>query len=392
MKKWIAVLIGFFMFFAMAAPMQLSYAKEKENNASALADQTKSAILIEQSTGKVLYSKNDNKKLPPASMTKMMTLLLIFKALDTGDLHLTDKVPVSEHAASMGGSQVFLEPGEIMSVDDMLKAIVIGSGNDASMAMAEYISGSEQGFVKQMNKEAALLHLTHTHFMNPTGLPEKNHYSSAHDMAVIAKNLLNHKNILNYSSKYEAYLRQNTDHKFWLVNTNKMIRTYQGVDGLKTGFTQEAKYCLTATAKKNGMRVIAVVMGSPSSKVRNEQVASLLNYAYANYSVKTLVKPHTPIGTITLLKSGLKKVQVETNAPAAVVLKKGEKMGRYSSALQLDKDKRAPLKKGSKVGNYVIKKDNKVITKIPVVLSKTAPSATWWDYIRHTTDRLLSMT
>jgi D-alanyl-D-alanine carboxypeptidase (penicillin-binding protein 5/6) len=211
-------------------------------------------------------------------------------------------------------------------------------------------------------------------------------------MAIIAKNLLEHQNVLKYSSKYEAYLRQNTDHKFWLVNTNKMIRTYQGVDGLKTGFTQKAKYCLTATAKKNGMRVIAVVMGAPTSKVRNAQVASLLNYAYSNYSVKTLIQPHTPIGKITVHKSAKKQVLVETNAPATLVLKKGEKLSHYTSTLQLDKNKKAPLKKGTKVGHYVIKKDNKIVRKVPVVLKETAPSATWWDYIRHTTDRMLSMT
>lgn len=390
MKKLLAILMAFFMCFFALVPIHSTYAQEKSSNA--LAAQAKSAILIEQSTGKVLYSKNDNQQLPPASMTKMMTLLLIFKALDSGDLHLTDKVSVSEHAASMGGSQIYLEPGEIMTVKDMLKAIVIGSANDASMAMAEYLDGSEQAFVSQMNKEAQHLHLTHTHFMNPTGLPEKGHYSSAHDMAIIARQLLKHPEVLKYSSQYEAYVRENTAKKFWLVNTNKMIRTYQGVDGLKTGFTQEAKYCLTATAMKNGMRVIAVVMGAPTSKIRNQQVANLLNYGYSNYKVYTLQQPHTPLGTIQMMKSAKTKVNVELTTPATVILRKGAKLTDYSATLEVNSNQKAPLSKGSPVGNYIIKQNNQVVRKIPVVLSETAPAASWWDYFRHSADRLFRMT
>ena len=231
-----------------------------------LAEVAKSAILIERDTGTVLYEKNSHEKLAPASMTKIMTMMLIMEALEKGQIKWEDKVRASEYAASMGGSQIFLEPGESMSVEEMLKGIAIGSANDASVAMAEHIAGSEEAFVEKMNKKVKELGLKETHFKNPTGLPSKDHYSSAHDMSMMAKELLKYEDITKFTGSYESYLREGSDKKFWLVNTNKLVRFYEGVDGLKTGFTNEAKYCLTATAKKDNMRVIAVVFGAPTPK------------------------------------------------------------------------------------------------------------------------------
>ena len=217
-----------------------------------------------------------------------MTMLLIMEQVEKGKLKLTDKVRASEHAASMGGSQIFLEPGEEMTVNELLKGIAIASGNDASVAVAEHIAGSEEGFVNMMNKKAKDLGLKNTHFQNPTGLPAKDHYSTANDMAIMAKELMKYPLIRKYTGKYEDYLREDTDKKFWLVNTNKLVRFYPGVDGVKTGFTTEAKYCLTASAEKNGMRVISVVMGAPTSKERNNQVTKLLDYAFGQYMTKKL--------------------------------------------------------------------------------------------------------
>ena len=263
-RKWNVSMLLFVLLFAYAG--EAAFAKEKE--LPQLAENAASAILIERDTGEVLFEKDSDNMLPPASMTKIMTMLLIMEAIEEGTIKYEDMVTVSENAASMGGSQVFLEPGEEMSVDDLLKAIAIASGNDAAVAMAEHIGGTEQEFVKMMNAKAAELGLENTQFQNPNGLPEADHYSSAHDLAVMAKELLKYENITSYTGIYEDYLRKGTDKEFWLVNTNKLVKFYPGVDGLKTGFTQEAKYGLTATAEKNGMRVIAVVMGAETPKER----------------------------------------------------------------------------------------------------------------------------
>lgn len=254
MKRVFGILVCFMLLLSGTsvsfAQSEKTKQEKTEETATKLAEQASSAIVIEQDTGKVLFDKNPNEKLPPASMTKIMTMLLIMEQVEKGKLKLNDKVRASEHAASMGGSQIFLEPGEEMTVNEMLKGIAIASGNDASVAVAEHIAGSEEGFVNMMNKKAKDLGLKNTHFQNPTGLPAKDHYSTANDMAIMARELMKYPLIRKYTGKYEDYLREDTDKKFWLVNTNKLVRFYPGVDGVKTGFTTEAKYCLTASAEK----------------------------------------------------------------------------------------------------------------------------------------------
>ncbi|TCP31731.1 D-Ala-D-Ala carboxypeptidase DacF [Scopulibacillus darangshiensis] len=385
MKAFAAILMSMTLLFSSLSYSAVTFAKEKDKG---LVENIKSAILMEKDTGKILFQKNDNKELPPASMTKIMTLLLIFKALEHHDISMTDKVKVSEHAASMGGSQVYLEPGEQMTVNDMLKAITISSANDASVAMAEYISGSEKAFVKEMNKEAANLGLKHTHFKNPTGLPEKGHYSSAHDMAVMAKALLHYQKVLSYTSKYEAYLRENTDHKFWLVNTNKLIKTYPGVDGLKTGFTHEAKYCLTATAKRNGMRVIAVVMGAPTTKRRNEQVANLLDYAFSNYKTKKLVDQNHVVRIVDVNKSHEGKVPVVTRDRVVLLLKKGTDTKNIKKRVSINDNLNAPLKAGSVVGYYTVTSKGKTLSKTPLVVKKDIKEASWWQLFKRNISKM----
>ena len=249
MKRVLMLILIIFMLF----PVNIVKAEELK-----LAENAKSAILLEPTTGEVIFEKNSHEKLHPASMTKMMSMLLIVEAVEDGIINWSDVVTVSEKAAGMGGSQILLEVGEQMTVDDLFKGIAVASGNDAVVAMAEKIGGSEAVFVDMMNKRAQELGLTDTNFKNPHGLDEANHYSSAYDMAVIAKELVKHTKVLEYTSIYEDYLRKDTDRKIWLVNTNKLVRFYSGVDGLKTGYTASAGYCLTATAKKNNSRFIAV--------------------------------------------------------------------------------------------------------------------------------------
>ncbi|GGH79232.1 D-alanyl-D-alanine carboxypeptidase (penicillin-binding protein 5/6) [Pullulanibacillus pueri] len=386
MKAFVAIFLSAMVAFA-GVPTASVFAKEKKDS-QALVDNVKSAILLEKDTGKVLYSKNMDKELPPASMTKIMTLLLIFKALDNKTLSLDEKVQVSEHAASMGGSQIFLEAGEKMTVNDLLKAIAIGSANDASMAMAEHLAGSEKSFVKKMNKEAKALGLKHTHFSNPTGLPTDDHYSTAHDMAMMAKALLNYPEVLKYTSTYEDYLRENTDKKFWLVNTNKMLKTYQGIDGLKTGFTQEAKYCLTATAKRNGMRVIAVVMGAPTPKERNKEVASMLNYAFAHFQTKELVPKGKVMRQVQVNKSKEGTVPVVTQLPVVYLKEKGKQNEKIHKEIIVHKNLKAPMKAGTPVGYYIVSSKDEILSKTPLVVREDVHKAKWWHLFKRSIGKM----
>src|SRR6478672_12558263 len=323
------------------------FAEEKKS--TDLVNDVKSAILMERDTGKILYEKNINEELPPASMTKVMTMLLIMEAIDQGKLSWNEKIRTSEYAASMGGSQIFLEPGEEMTTKEMLRGIAIGSGNDAAVAMAERIGGSEEAFVEMMNKKAKELGLKDTVFKNTTGLPVSDHYSTANDMAIMAKELLKYEDITKFTGMYEAYLRENTDNKFWLVNTNKLVRFYPGVDGLKTGFTKEALYCLTATAEKNGMRVIAVVFGAPTSKERNAQVTKMLDYAFNQYQTHPLFERNHVMGSVKIQKGAEKTVEVITSEPISLLTKKGETIDDVTQQVDVNKDLHAPIKKGDTI-------------------------------------------
>lgn len=363
--------------FLLATVPIHSFAQEK-NEGPKLANDAKSAILMVADTGTVLYEKNDNKKLPPASMTKIMTMLLIMDALKSGKISLNEKVRASEHAASMGGSQIFLEEGETMTVKELLKAIAIGSANDASMAMAEKIAGSEEEFVKMMNEKAKELGLKNTHFVNPSGLPVEDHYSSAKDMAIMAKALLQYDKITGYTGRYEDYLREDTDDKFWLVNTNRLIKFYPGVDGLKTGYTNEAKYCLTATAKKNGMRVIAVVMGAPTPKSRNGQITNMLDYAFNQYQTTKVYGKGKTVKTVKVDKGKKNKVPVVTSQKVAVLTKKGESPKNIKKTIEVKTDLKAPLKKGDQIGMLELKKDGHTINEVPLVAGVDVPEASWW--------------
>jgi serine-type D-Ala-D-Ala carboxypeptidase (penicillin-binding protein 5/6) len=374
MKRFLSITILSILLFSILSPA--AFAEEKAQ--SDLVNDVKSAILIERDTGTIMYEKNSQEKLPPASMTKVMTMLLIMEAIDEGRLSMDEKVRASEYAASMGGSQIFLEPGEEMTTKQLLKGVAIGSGNDAAVALAERISGSEEAFVEMMNNKAKELGLKDTKFQNTTGLPAKDHYSTAYDMAMMAKELLKYEGITEFTGQYEDYLRENTDNKFWLVNTNKLVRFYPGVDGLKTGFTKEAMYCLTATAEKNGMRVISVVFGAPTSKSRNAQVTKLLDYAFSQYQTHPMYDRGHSLGKAVISKGEKKSINAVTSEPISLLTKKGENIDKVKKEITLTKNLKAPVHKGDKVGTIKLVRDGKVLSESPLVANEDVKQAGWW--------------
>ena len=313
-----------------------------------LASNAKSGIIMEPTTNKVIFEKNSHERLEPASMTKMMTLLLTFEALDNGKISLDDMVHISKVAAAMGGSQMFLEENSNIRLEEIIKGVSIASANDGAVALAEYIGGSVENFVNMMNQKIADLGLTDTHFTNPHGLHADNHYSSAYDMAIIAANLISHEKILEYTSIYEDYFNKPDGSRTWLVNTNKLTRYYEGVDGLKTGYTKEAGYCLTATAKKNNIRYITVLMGEPTSDLRSSETTSMLNYAFNSFKLNTIISKSQELGNVYIDKSKEKTVKIVTKKDITELISKEKESPNYTDKLK------APLKKGTKVGTVEI--------------------------------------
>ena len=293
-----------------------------------LAKNSKSACLLETTTLDVLYDKNASTRLFPASMTKIMSIKIILDNYAKCSFSMDDMVTTSEYASSMGGSQIFLSVSEKMKVSDLLKSVIIASANDACVALAEYVAGSEEAFVDMMNQEVINLGLKNTHFANCTGLPINNHYTSAYDIAVIASSLLNTHGeiVLPISSKYEDFVRVGTPKQFWLVNTNKLVRYVEGIDGLKTGWTVEAGYCLTATMKKDDMRLVAVSMGSESAKERNSDIVELLNYGMSNYEIVSLYKKGDVVKEIEDIKITPHLYHLVVGKDINIVKKKSEKL------------------------------------------------------------------
>ncbi len=342
-----------------------------------LTPNAESGILIEYSTGKILYSKKIDEKLAPASMTKIMTLLLIMEAVEEGKINLDNNIPISTNASSMGGSQVFLDPNTEMKAEELIKSIAIASANDSAVAMAEAISGTTANFVSRMNSRAKELGCKNTNFKNVHGLDEEGHYSTAYDMSLIARELLKHEQILKYTSTYEAYLNKPNGTSTWMVNTNKLIKYYTGLDGLKTGFTKTAGYCLTSTAKRNDMRLISVVMKEPSSQVRNSETISLLNYGFSNYKIKTILKKDQKLGTIEV-QNGKKELADITILEDATNLESINDNKEYSFNIVTDKVK-APLKKGDKVGTLELTEQGTIIKRLNITVKENIPKANIWD-------------
>lgn len=329
-----------------------------------------SAILIDQQSGKVLFEKNSHDKLPMASMTKVMSMLIIMENIENGNLKYEDKVIISKNASGMGGSQVFLQEGEEYKVKDLLKCIAVSSANDAVVAMAEKISGSVDAFVKLMNKKAKELGLENTNFANPHGLDNENHYSTASDMAIMSRELLKHEDILKFTSIYEDYLTKPDGSQVWLVNTNRLVRFYEGVDGLKTGYTTEAGYCLTATAKKNNLRLISVVMRSTSSDARSKDTATLLTYGFNSFKSNTIFKKDQALGEIKVESGKVNKVKVYLKEDVTEILGVTEKKGAYSVNIKVKKIK-APKKKNSVVGKAeIIDSNGNIIREVDVIIKE----------------------
>ena len=310
----------------------------------------KSAILLEPYTGRILYESNADEALPPASITKIMSLLLVMEAIDAGNLTLESEISASEHACSMGGSQIWLEPNETMTVNELLKAAVIASANDATVALGEAVSGSEEGFVARMNERAKGLGMNNTTFINCTGLDAEGHLTTAHDVALMSAALIKHELIKKYSTVWMDTLRGGESE---LVNTNKLVRFYQGTTGLKTGTTSGAGYCLSATAKRNSMELVAVIMGGQTSNDRFNGAKKLLDYGFANYSFKQ-IPAELAEGTVIPVKGGVEKqVAVEAGKPLELLLEKSAS-GKVTQEITLTEELLAPVKKGDKVGSVKI--------------------------------------
>ena len=320
----------------------------------------KSVILMEESTGNILYENNPDERLPIASVTKVMTMLLIMEAVDSGKINLDDMVTVSENAMSYGGSTMFLETGEQLTVNDMLKGIAVASANDGCVAMAEHLAGSESAFVDMMNEKAKELGMENTHFMNTNGLDEDDHYSSARDVAIMSRELMKHETIFNYTSIWMDTLRGG---KFQLANTNKLIRFYDGANGLKTGSTSKALCCLSAAAKRNDMQLIAVVLGAPTSAERFASAKSLLDYGFANYAVNTQITAGDEVQKIEVEKGVDKEVDVVAGDSCSTLVKKGQE-DNITKEIKIDETITAPIEAGQKIGTMTISRDGEVIADI----------------------------
>ncbi len=345
-----------------------------------LAVNSKSAILLDFDTGTVMFQKNESEQLAPASMTKIMSMLLIMEAIDNGQISFDSEVTISENAASMGGSQVFLEAGEVYKVQELLKGIAIASGNDAVVAMAEFIAGSVEKFVGMMNDRASSLGLIHTVFKNPHGLDAEGHVSTAHDMAMIARELLKHEKILEFTSIYEDYLKKPDGSSTWLVNTNKLVRFYDGVDGLKTGFTSTAGYCLTATARKNNLRLIAVVMGASTSEKRSSDISSMLNYGFNSYKIGVILKNDAVLGTKRVENGHKETAEIVLVKDFTKLLSNTEQLPNYSYNVLVDKLV-APLKKGDVVGKVDVVKEGMVIDHLDVTINEDIDELSYLELI-----------
>lgn len=372
MKKLTASIL---VFISVCRPLYVNAAQHE--NITDLGLKSKSAILMEASTGDILYEQNSDEKLPPASITKIMTLLLIYEAERAGKIKWDDKVTVSQHAASMGGSQVFLEEGETQTAADMTKCIAIASANDAAVAMAEYIGGSEDGFVELMNSRAKELGMDNTEFKNACGLDTEGHITTAKDIALMSKELIkNFPDITKYTTTWQDTINHTTRKgttEFGLTNTNKIIRWYDGATGLKTGSTGNAKYCLSATADKNGMELIAVIMAAHDNKSRFSEAIKLLDYGYANYAVVSGAKKGDSAGEIPVSKGEHETVLLEVSEDINAMIQKGG--SEPEIVYELTESLQAPIEKGVKAGEAVYMLDGQVIAKADVITSEAVERA-----------------
>lgn len=339
---------------------------------------SKSAILMEYDSGETLFAKDETEHLPVASMVKMMTILIALEELDAGNVSLDTLITTTENASSMGGSQVFLDPYVDYTFEDLLKSVIMASANDASVALAEYFNGNEKAFVNRMNKRAKELGMTDTNYVNCTGLPAPEQYSSAKDTAIVLKEILKHEQYHKYSTIWMDELIHPSGRKTELVNTNRLIRYYQGCDGGKTGSTNEAGCCLGASAKRGDMRLISVIVGASNSSTRFNESASLLNYGFANFESEKLVDSSVAIQNIEVSKGKVENVDVFAEEDFSAVVKKGGTFG-YEVNVEVQETIKAPTKSGEKVGEVVVTKDGQIIKRIPIVVREDVKHLSWFE-------------
>ena len=360
MKKYASVLLAAFvlttgLFTAEAAPAD-----------SGLSLSCASCLLMEKATGAILLEENSHEKLEPASVTKIMTLLLVMEAVDSGRISLDDPVAVSAYAAGMGGSQVYLKEGEQMPVSEMIKCVTVVSGNDCAVALAEHLAGSEGAFVTRMNQRAQELGMADTNFLNCTGLPAQGHVTSAHDIALMSRELIrNHPSIREYTTIWMDSIRNG---EFGLTNTNRLVRFYEGATGLKTGYTSSAHYCMSATAERDGMELIAVVMKSPTSNQRFDDAKALLDYGFANYAMVP-VYPEVPLAPVDVLLGVQAQVQPQLERDCRLLVRKGEE-GQVTTRLSMAQDVEAPVEKGQTLGQLEVYVGDELRDAIPILSSQ----------------------
>lgn len=402
-KKWISVIcVWIISFTILLTPLTARGQNESANEStqensgqqteSADLIQAPSGVLMEAQTGTVIYQKDSDTRRSPASITKIMTLILIFDALEKGNLKLDDIVTTSAYAKSMGGSQVFLEEGETQTVETLIKCIVIASGNDASVAMAEHICGSEQEFVHHMNERATELGMKNTHFEDCCGLTDSsNHYTTARDIAIMSRELITkYPKILEYSSIWMENITHVTKQgtkEFGLTNTNKLIRSYDGCVGLKTGSTSLAKYCLSAVAKRNKITLIAVVMAAPDYKVRFKDAASMLNYGFSRCSLYIDEKMQ-PLPEVPVKKGKEKSVPLVYEKQFQYLNTDGETIGKVEKKLRIHREVKAPLKKGSQAGEMIYSADGKELGRVRILYARTIGQATYLDCVKELLKKL----
>ena len=365
------------------AALVLAWAMTTGAQAAELAVESKSCLLMEKTTGQVLYAVNEHEPLEPASVTKVMTILLTMEAIDSGSLSYDDTVTASAYACSMGGSQIWLKENEQLTVEDMLKAVCVVSANDASVALAEHLAGSAEAFVEQMNQRAAELGMADTHFVNPTGLPAKGHVTSAHDIALMSRELiLNHPDIRRFTTIWMDSLR---DGAFGLSNTNKLIRFYPGATGLKTGSTDAALYCLSATAERDGMELISVVMGAPTSTQRFEGAKVLLNYGFAGHGLAQAPPPQ-PLAPIPVTLGDQAAVTPRL-AEEPTILAPKEKLAAMEVEVQMAESLSAPVAAGEEVGRMTVTSNGETLASIPLTADAAVARLSYWQIFQRCLQR-----
>jgi len=341
----------------------------------------KSALLMEPSSGKIIYEKNSHEKFAPASVTKIMTMLLAMEAVDSGKIKLQDKITVSENSKKMGGSSMILDTGEVRTVEEILKGIAIASGNDAAVAMAEYLGGSEGAFVNMMNEKAKSLGMKDTAFKNCTGLSAEGHYTTAYDISIMSRELLKHPHILKYSGTYMETISEGRKAPIGLVNHNKLVRFFDGCDGLKTGFTNEAMYCMSATAKRSNVRMLAIIMGAPTYTKRNSDASMLMNYGFSKFETKKVIVKDQDIEKVALNKKGDKFLIAKAQEQFSITLERGLK--NEITKKVVIKEGVQEYKKGVVMGFCEIYVDNKLCGKISIYSDRDIKKSRVWDNLKN---------